>query len=564
MSKPIPTGTKYRALLCAMAVNFLVGSYYTYSNTYDYVAAYLLKYNPWLDEQGTKVKIILPIWLIVQSCCSVLSVRIAEVIGYRTLNFIAFIWFCLNNLAMVFVTDYYVYVLVYGFSNGFAIGFGYLPAMYTAWTYFPESKSIATGVILFCAGISACICSPIVRMIVNPDNLNSNDPAVINRVPHLFMCLTIGYSVITLIACSLQPPPFETENLKQKRTCRKSMKGASRDRKKQLMDRLRALSMNPMQTGEMTHREIRAVTKELIVRDMRKIETEEMLVVGQLQNDALEDILASQATGGNDEDQYQVTDRGASINEDNFHTPLAYDNRVSTDVFYALSKEISDTACPSFKYALTSRSFMLLATMAFCCSIYNYFMLQTWKDIFKRTLHLDQNILSYLLSVGSVANSSFRIIVGFSLMKLSFRTIYMTLMCIIICSSLSFYSVVNGTQSTAVGIGYLFFSFAGLGTMVTIFPTICVKTFGSDVGSKIYPVIYLCFSIASLTAYTISSYVSEVQTIFYIFGGFAFIGLMTAIGFNPQPSWHKEIMAYEEEVKAAAREKSNSTAKTPN
>jgi hypothetical protein len=258
-----------------------------------------------------------------------------------------------------------------------------------------------------------------------------------------------------------------------------------------------------------------------------------------------------------------VTDRGASITEDNFHAPLAHDDRLVTDVFYALSKKINDTACPSFKYALTSRSFMLLATMAFCCSIYNYFILQTWKAFCKKTLHLDQNVLSYLLSVSSIVNSSFRIIVGFLLMKLCFRTIYMTLMFIIICSSLSFYSVVNGTQSTAVGIGYLFFSFAGLGTMVTIFPTICVKTFGSDVGSKIYPVVYLCFSIASLTAYTISSYMSEVQTIFYIFGGIAFIGLMTAIVFNPQPSSHKEIMAYEEEVQAAAREKSNSTAKFP-
>ena len=67
MTNQIPTGTKYRALLCAMAVNFLIGSYYTYSNTYDYVAAYLKVYNPWLDQAGTKVKIILPIWLLVQS-----------------------------------------------------------------------------------------------------------------------------------------------------------------------------------------------------------------------------------------------------------------------------------------------------------------------------------------------------------------------------------------------------------------------------------------------------------------------------------------------------------------
>ena len=128
-----------------------------------------------------------------------------------------------------------------------------------------------------------------------------------------------------------------------------------------------------------------------------------------------------------------------------------------------------------------------MGVMAFCCSIYNYFLLQAWKDIFKKVLQLDQNVLSYLLSVGSIANSSFRIIVGLLLLKLNFKTLYYILMTCIIISSLSFYSVVNGTKSTTIGIVYLFFAFAGLGTMVTIFPTICVKTFGSNVGSKLYP-----------------------------------------------------------------------------
>lgn len=140
--------------------------------------------------------------------------RIAEKIGYRTLNFIAFAWFTLNHVMMIFVKDYYLYIGVYGVMNGMAIGFGYLPALYTAWTYFPDKKSVATGVILFCAGMSASISSPLVTMIVNPNNVDPSSKEVVENVPWLFTCLAIAYGTLTLIACSLQPAPFESETLK--------------------------------------------------------------------------------------------------------------------------------------------------------------------------------------------------------------------------------------------------------------------------------------------------------------------------------------------------------------
>lgn len=113
-------------------------------------------------------------------------------------------------------------------------------------------------------------------------------------------------------------------------------------------------------------------------------------------------------------------------------------------------------------------------------------------------------------------------------------------------NSFSFFIVVEHTHIQILGLLYLFFAFAGLGTMVTIFPTICVKAFGSDVGSKIYPIIYLCFSTASLTAYLIYSYVASIESMFYIFGCMTIIGLATNVFFNPSPSWHAAILESEE------------------
>lgn len=47
-----------------MTVNLLIGSYYLQSNLYQYIGHYLRQYNPELDIEGKKVRVIMPIWLI--------------------------------------------------------------------------------------------------------------------------------------------------------------------------------------------------------------------------------------------------------------------------------------------------------------------------------------------------------------------------------------------------------------------------------------------------------------------------------------------------------------------
>jgi MFS family permease len=291
----IPTGTKYRALFCAMGVNLLIGSYYTYSNMYEYVNFHLKKHNPWLSDDGSDTKLVLPVWLIIQSCCAILSVRVAELIGYRTLNWIAFMAFVANNGLMIFVTDYWVYVAVYGVMNGIAIGFGYLPALYTAWTYFPDKKSLATGVILFCAGMSASIASPIVTMIVNPNKVKSNSQEVVDRVPLLFTYLTIGYGVIALVACTFQPPPFKSEISKERDELRRKLTLiANGPEKDQLQTRIRGMSVVNAFNNKITERELAAAGKEYIVRRtmFHKVGEADALMLGQMKLDQIEEIVA--------------------------------------------------------------------------------------------------------------------------------------------------------------------------------------------------------------------------------------------------------------------------------
>jgi hypothetical protein len=539
----IPTGMKYRSLVCAMAVNLLIGSYYTYSNMYMYVGNYLKIYNPWLDDENNKVKMIMPIWIIVQSCVAVLSVRIAEKIGYRTLNFIAFSWFTLNNVAMIFVKDFYVYVMVYGVSNGIAIGLGYLPALYTAWTYFPDKKSVATGVILFCAGMSASISSPIVTFLVNPDNLPVNDPKVTDKVPYLWTCLTCGYAAITLIACSFQPAPFESEALKQKKQLQKKLGNTeNKQEKKEIEGRIRGMSVVGAFNNQITQKDMEVVNKELFSRNMGPQDAEGAFLVGTLNNNAIEDIVHNTGVYTFRKTDIAGLEKFAEKHHHGDKEDSLIGDKDQADEIYRLSREIQEQACPSFTYGITSKTFLMLGVMSFCCSIYNYFLLLCWKKIFQTKLSMGDKELSFLLTVGAVANSSFRIISGVLLLKLTFKTLYYTLVSVMILGAFTFDSVVSQTMSPAIGSIYLFFAFAGLGTMVTIFPTICVKAFGSDVGSKLYPVIYLCFSMSNLTCYLITSYLTNFEVMFYIFGGFAVIGLLTGLIFDPEPSWHQAMV----------------------
>ena len=546
MAQKIDKFTKYRALICAMAVNFMIGSYYMYSNMYIYVSHYL-RNQPGndMDKEGKKAQLIMPIWLMVQSCVSVLSVKIGEKIGFKTLNYIAFVWFTLNNLAMIYVKDYYVYVAVYGVSNGIAIGCGYLPAMYTAWTYFPDRKSVATGVILFCAGMSASISSPIVTRIVNPNNVDPSEKEVYERVPYLFQCLTIAYGSITLLACTFQPAPFQSSNAIEKKELKRKLTLAKTSEDRQnIQGRIRGLSIAGQGLAHhLTEKDVERVTKELFLRDIGPKTGMEALVMNQLDPEALEDLVTVQTTDGRK--TFKV--KTEILNLDHLEASLADDlqdgARMTGEQIYEFSKELELTECPSFGAGFFSVSFLMMALMAFCTAIFNYFFLVAWKGIFKTNLSFSDSGLANLLIIGAAANSSFRILVGILMMKLSFKQLYVTMVLTIMFLSFTCDSLVLKPQNQVLGMVYLFFSFGCLGTMITIFPTTCIQVFGSQVGPKLYPCIFVCFSLASLGAYTILRIFSDPVVMFYMLGGIATFGFLLSIFFNPHPTWKKAVEA---------------------
>jgi MFS family permease len=202
------TVVKLRALVAGMLVNLLIGTYYNYSNINPYIAAYY-KVKP--DDTIVTSQI----WLMVQSIFAILSVKAADKVGYWTLNIVSYVLFAALNLVISFIPTYIGFIFIYGIFSGVFIGLGYLPSLYIAWTYFPNSKSLATGLILFFAGMSATILSPVSAMIVNPHNLSKTHPDYGKNVPLLFQIFSIIFGAIALIAGFLQPQPWHSDHFEE-------------------------------------------------------------------------------------------------------------------------------------------------------------------------------------------------------------------------------------------------------------------------------------------------------------------------------------------------------------
>lgn len=513
----IPTSFKIRALLCAMGVNFMTGTFYAYTNMYVYVSNYLRIYDPTLDADGKDALLVMPLWIVSLSLAAVASIKLADRVGYWALNYAAFSWFCLNHAIVIFVKNYHTFLLVYGVGNGLACGLGYLPTLYIAWTYFPEQKSLATGLILLATAISIFILSPLITFLVNPDDLTSDQEDVQKKVPFMFACLTVLFLSITLTACSLQPSPWQNYSQSSEQNQPKDHKTQKLchmlERAKVLGVEIDGYKFGTQRLGEETAGQ----------------EGQGLLIVGQLGANSINDITMNYAQDRSEKEIAQESGRSSQL-----ISPKEIDKEIKR-----IAREIREKSCPNLKTALTSPQFFSLSFMVICSAIYFYLMLTSWKHNFKKMISLKDRELSFLLSVGSIGNALGKAFCGVALLKLNFKILYLASNTLIIIYGLSFNYMMaeHGTILTAGA--YLGLAFFGLGMNMTMFPTICMKTFGGEVGSKAYPLIYMCFAISNFASYLFYKYVDNVQAVFITMSFFAACGIVICYFFNASPTWYK-------------------------
>jgi len=93
---------KIRALASGMIANLIIGSYYNLGNINGPISTYFH-----LDVNTTSL--VFTIWLITQSITSTFSLVIAEKIGYRLTQTIAFTVFSLINIGVSFLPGEQIY-----------------------------------------------------------------------------------------------------------------------------------------------------------------------------------------------------------------------------------------------------------------------------------------------------------------------------------------------------------------------------------------------------------------------------------------------------------------------
>lgn len=516
---------KIRAIICPMLGMFCSGSFFCFSNTNPYVAAYLNSKSP-IEITDTDTLLVMPVWMIALSIFCIISVKLADTLGYWSLNLIAFALFALFHLLASLVTNYTLFIFVYGFLVGSCVGLGYLPSLYIAWTYFPNKKSIVTGSVLFCSGISGMILSPITTMIINPTNVDlgmiRDSPEVYNNVPRMFRIMSVIFGSIALVSGLLQPRPF-----KQK-------------------------------SAEFVVEEIKDIKAELGDDLGNNLKEELINDLNKAPNSTITSNLSGEENiGRNEEKGFLNSDIDSS-----FLNSIECNDKTITTVNKGddqdgdlTAQDIEILDCPNMKTALLSWPFMNVCLLAFCCSIYNYFLSSCWKKLYPSKFYVDDSKMALLLTIGALSNSFFRFGIGVLLMYFSFKTIYIINIIIALLNSLT---VLHFATSYNVGALYLFLAFGGVGVQLTVFPTICLQLFGPVIGSKIFPFVCFIFAISSMSQYTILKIVGEDwQLVINIQTGVTIIGLMLAIPFKQQHDWRSAIELIKKREEDEAKRTSN-------
>ncbi len=544
---------KARAVVCPMLINLSIGSYYAFSNINPYVASHMK-----VEPEDTIV--VMQIWLLFQSLFAIVGVKLSDRLGYWLVNYIAFAGYAVVNLLASYITDYRLFILVYGCLSGAFIGLGYLPALYTAWTYFPEKKSAVTGVILFCAGMSASFLSPLSTYIVNPDNLKKDDPRYGDKVPLLFRFYAGYFGLIALIGCTFQPHPVNTAMFTETKSLKRFIRiQTDREETQLAKQQLRRMTSAAIGDDILLEEDIQMVHRHELADQVGNMGGEEhALLNANLDNDRITDLIVLNMRYHRiiegDPDTPAATIKDSPTDEPSSARKASKMIEHNAEALYKKSKQLQELNCPSEKYGVQSSSFYMLAMMAVCCSIYPYFLNSNWKSFYLDKLtDITDSKLSFILTFGAIANSSIRLVVGLLLLKLDVKVIYYFIVTISIVGA---FTIQDMLKSYETGIVYIMCAYVGLGTQVTLFPTICTKVFGSTVGPKIYPIVYLCFSLSNFAQYFAYKFLGKnnMETMFYAFGTMAFLGAVIGIVFNTKPSWTNAIYHYNLEQEKKVQE----------
>ena len=339
----------------------------------------------------------------------------------------------------------------------------------------------------------------------------------------MFRVMALFFGCVTLVGCLLQPRPY-TPPVNE------------------------ADAIDIKATKELLGRDVTNILKLELIKDLEQTPGEQTAyIVDQLNDQNLEKLAANSPsiqkrlysyvhTGGQ---SFRHKTENINLLQPKEQMSIAEEQNEKRTTLVQAAIQLESVDCPSFKAGIKSWAFVAVCILAYTSSMYNYFLNSSWKKLYPTLFDVDDSKMSILLSIGALSNSIFRLLVGFCLLKISFKTVFIFNVCVAILSSLTIVDLATSYEVAAI---YLTFAFGGIGIHITLFPTICLKIFGPLVGPKIYPCAFFMFSLASMTQYAVLNLAHDNWRLMtYVFAGVTGLGLGTVLFMKPAFDWRPAI-----------------------
>ena len=200
-------------LLGSLMIYFCFGSLTIWGYINVYLASYFHSFDPTFSLKNGNV--ILTLFLSPLCFTSIISIQLAEKIGFRTQIRLCTLLFSISVVLSSYQTNYLIFVIFYGFLCSIAGGLSVTPIIYIVWGFYPNIKGRISGYMFGMFGLSSMVLVPIISYLLNPHNHKAEKidgkvlfpKEVYEKVPDLLFKLGLFYLCWTFIGASLIQEP---------------------------------------------------------------------------------------------------------------------------------------------------------------------------------------------------------------------------------------------------------------------------------------------------------------------------------------------------------------------
>ena len=213
----MPTISQVTSLVSGVLVLIVLGSLYTFGAITPYISSYL--YYQGEDVSTLQTSITFTLAVVMLNVGMPLATFAGRYLSNRIICIISVC--CLSGVVLItsFLTNFVLYVLIYGILNGLSIGFGYIAPVKNAYTHFPDRKGFAAGVCMSGFGFGSVIFNYIILELVNPDNVKVDPEThhfpkeIADHLPYTLRILALCYFGAGILGALFIKPSKERKEI---------------------------------------------------------------------------------------------------------------------------------------------------------------------------------------------------------------------------------------------------------------------------------------------------------------------------------------------------------------